>query len=66
MHILTKIQGIPLPENQGEFFEDIPEDELQIPKASKLTSKNFKNNPNDPNPKTLKLKKEELPQKKDK
>ena len=66
VHILTKIQGIPLPENQGEFFEDIPEDELQIPKASKLTSKNFKNNPNDPNPKTLKLKKEKLPQKKDK
>ena len=64
--ILTKIQGIPLPENQGEFFEDIPEDELQIPEASKLTSKNFKNNPDDPKPKTLKLKKEELPQKKDK
>ncbi len=64
--ILTKIQGIPLPENQGEFFEDIPEEELQIPEASKLTSKNFKNNPDDPKPKTLKLKKEELPQKKDK
>nr|WP_229792615.1 OstA-like protein [Ulvibacter litoralis] len=50
--ILPKIQGIQLPEDEGEFFEDIPEDELNIPEASKLGPKNFQNNPDDPKPLT--------------
>lgn len=46
--ILPKITGIALPEDAGDFFDDIPEDELEIPDASKLVPKNFKNNPDDP------------------
>jgi lipopolysaccharide export system protein LptA len=52
MPILPKIKGIPLPEDEGEFFENIPEDEMKIPEASKLLPKNFQNNPDDPKPKT--------------
>lgn len=43
--ILTKIIGIPLPEDEGYFFDDIPIDELNIPNASKLKPENFKNDP---------------------
>ena len=50
--ILPKIKGIPLPKDEGEFFEDIPEGELEIPEASKLKPKNFQNNPDDPKPMT--------------
>lgn len=45
--ILTKIKGIPLPEDEENFFDDIPEDELNIPGASKLKPENFKNDPED-------------------
>lgn len=50
--ILHKIKGIPLPEDEGRFFEDIPEDELEIPEASKLLPKNIQTNPDDPVPLT--------------
>lgn len=50
--ILPKIKGIPLPEDEGEFFEDIPEDELVIPEASKLLPKDLQTNPDDPKPMT--------------
>lgn len=50
--LLPKIQGIQLPEDEGEFFENVPEDELDIPEASKLSPKNFQNNPDDPKPLT--------------
>jgi hypothetical protein len=41
--VLPKITGIPLPKDEGEFFEDIPENEFIIPEASKLTPEHFKN-----------------------
>lgn len=57
--ILTKIKGIPLPKDEGEFFDDIPEEDLKIPEASKLKPKDFQNKPDDPRAKTQK--KEEDP-----
>jgi hypothetical protein len=50
--ILPKIKGIPLPEDEGEFFDDIPDDKLEIPEASKLKPKDLKINPEDPKPLT--------------
>lgn len=50
--VLPKIKGIPLPEDEGEFFEDIPEDELEIPEQSKLKPKDFQNREDDPKLKT--------------
>lgn len=66
--ILPKIKGIPLPKDEGEFFEDIPEDELVIPEASKLLPKNLRTNPDDPKPMTKEnegeIKNDNLPKKK--
>jgi lipopolysaccharide export system protein LptA len=45
--VLTRIKGIPLPEDEGSFFDDIPENELNIPEASKLKPENFKNDPDE-------------------
>ena len=50
--ILPKINGIPLPEDEGAFFENIPEDELEIPEFSKLSPKDLQNRPDDPKPQT--------------
>lgn len=50
--ILPKIKGIPLPEDEGDFFDNIPEAELEIPEASKLKPKDLKINPEDPKPLT--------------
>jgi lipopolysaccharide export system protein LptA len=50
--ILTKIKGIPLPKDEGDFFDEISDDELNIPEASKLSPKHFRNNPDDPKPMT--------------
>lgn len=50
--ILPKITGIPLPKDEGEFFEDIPEDEIQLPKESKLSPKDLQNRPDDPKAET--------------
>ncbi len=47
---LTKITGIPLPEDEGEFFDDLIDEDIEIPKASKLKRKDLKTNPNDPKP----------------
>jgi lipopolysaccharide export system protein LptA len=52
--VLPKIQGIPLPEDEGEFFDDIPEDEVNLPEASKLKAKDLQNRENDPKPETRK------------
>ncbi len=57
--VLPKIKGIPLPEDEGEFFEDIPEEELNIPEASKLKPKNFQNDPDAPKAKTRDPKEDE-------
>lgn len=50
--VLPKIQGIPLPYDEGEFFEDIPEDKIQLPKESKLSPKDLQNRPDDPKAET--------------
>lgn len=50
--VLPKIRGIPLPEDEGEFFEDIPEDELELPENSKLRPKDLQNRKDDPKPLT--------------
>jgi len=48
--ILPKIKGIPLPKDEGEFFEDFTENEFIIPEASKLSPEQLKNNPEDTSP----------------
>ncbi len=58
--ILPKITGIPLPKDEGEFFDDIPEDEMEIPEASKLLPKDLQNNPDDPKPETRESELEEI------
>ncbi len=45
--ILPKIQGIPLPKDEGEFFNEDPENEIIIPEASKLSPEHFKNKEGD-------------------
>ncbi len=50
--ILPKITGIPLPKDEGEFFEDIPVDKIQLPEESKLSPKDLQNRPDDPKPET--------------
>lgn len=50
--ILPKITGIPLPKDEGEFFEDIPKSEVNLPKESKLSPKDLQNRPDDPKPET--------------
>ncbi len=45
--ILPKITGIPLPKLEEDFFDDIPEEDLNIPEASRLLPEDFQNNPDD-------------------
>lgn len=47
--ILPKIKGIPLPKDEGAFFEERDEndDPLELPDNSKLTPKDFINRPED-------------------
>lgn len=52
--ILPKIQGIPLPEDEGEFFEEINEEEIILPEASKLKPKDLQNREDDPKFRTQK------------
>ncbi len=42
---LVKIKGIPLPDDEGEFFDDLLDENNTIPEASKLKPKDLKNNP---------------------
>lgn len=46
--VLPKIRGIPLPEDEGEFFDDVPEEEIELPEASKLKPKDLQNREDDP------------------
>ncbi|MFT5104187.1 MAG: lipopolysaccharide export system protein LptA, partial [Candidatus Latescibacterota bacterium] len=39
--VLTKIKGLPLPDDEGAFFDEIPEEGLNIPEASKLKPKDL-------------------------
>ncbi len=50
--ILPKIRGIPLPEDEGTFFEEIPEEELLLPDISKLKPEDLQNREDDPKPMT--------------
>jgi lipopolysaccharide export system protein LptA len=50
--VLTKIKGLPLPEDEGEFFEDIPLDEIELPKDSKLKPEDLQNRKDDPKAQT--------------
>ena len=63
--VLTKIKGIPLPDDAGEFFDDIPEDEMEIPEASKLRAKDLQNKPEDPKAQTKAISGGLIPPKKD-
>lgn len=47
--ILPKIKGIPLPKDEGEFFDEPPEDEeIEIPDYSKLKPEDLKTREEDP------------------
>ncbi len=50
MPILPKIKGIPLPKDEGQFFDDKTDKELNIPEASKLKPKDLQNKEGDPVP----------------
>jgi hypothetical protein len=50
--ILTKIKGIPLPEDEGEFFDETPLEDIELPKDSKLKPKDLQNRKDDPKFKT--------------
>ena len=50
--ILPKIKGIPLPEDEGEFFEEISDKDLNLPEASKLNPSDLQNREGDPKMKT--------------
>lgn len=50
--VLPKISGIPLPKYEGEFFDEVEDDALQLPKESKLSPKDLQNRPDDPKPAT--------------
>lgn len=50
--ILPKITGIPLPKDEGEFFEEVPDNEVELPKESKLLPKDLQARPDDPKPET--------------
>lgn len=63
--VLPKIRGIPLPEDEGEFFEEIPEEDIEIPENSKLRPQDLQNRPDDPKPQTRPKETEEGLKKKD-
>lgn len=50
--LLPKITGIPLPKDEGKFFEEVPDGEVNLPKESKLSPKDLQNRPDDPKPET--------------
>lgn len=45
--ILPKITGIPLPKLEEAFFDETPEEEIEIPEASRLLPKDLQNLPDD-------------------
>jgi len=63
--ILLKIKGIPLPEDEGEFFEEMDEEDIELPEASKLKPKDLQNREDDPRFKTQKTDSLELEKIKD-
>jgi len=63
--ILPKIKGIPLPKDEGAFFDDLSEEDLDIPEASKLKPKDLQNDPEAPQPLTEDSEEEDGVSKKD-
>lgn len=51
--ILPKIKGIPLPKDEGEFFDEKSLKNLQLPEQSKLQAKDLQSRLEDPKPETL-------------
>ena len=56
--ILPKIKGIPLPKDEGEFFDSKSEKDIELPKESKLSPKDLQPRANDPKGETLESEKE--------
>ncbi len=54
MPILPKIRGLPLPEDEGEFFDEITDEDIELPEASKLKIEDLKNREEDPKFRTQK------------
>lgn len=50
--ILPKIKGIPLPEYEGEFFDEKSLEDIELPKDSKLKPEDLQNRKDDPKFKT--------------
>ena len=50
--ILPKIKGISLPQDEGQFFDEVPGEKRELPKESKLSPKDLQNRPDDPQPET--------------
>ena len=48
--ILPKIRGIPLPSDQGSFFDPLPEEEIQLAPQSKLEAKDLQSREDEPVP----------------
>lgn len=52
--ILPQIKGIPLPEDEGDFFNAPAEDDIPIPEASKLRPEDLQERASDPKFQTIK------------
>lgn len=50
--ILPKIKGIPLPKDEGKFFDENPEQQIDLPQESKLRPEDLRERPDDPQPAT--------------
>lgn len=46
--VLPKIRGIPLPKDEGEFFDVKSEKEIDLPKESKLRPQDLQHRTDDP------------------
>ncbi len=46
--VLPKIRGIPLPKDEGSFFEEVRDEDIKIPEYSKLKPKDLQNREDDP------------------
>lgn len=51
--VLPKITGIPLPKDEGEFFDENSEENNLLPEESKLRPEDLKSRADDPKPATL-------------
>ncbi len=50
--VLPKITGIPLPKYEGDFFENVPNGNVELPRESKLSPKDLQTRPGDPRAET--------------